>query len=79
MKPHLVEYKVNVVPRITKKEPEIVIHSNSTPLFINLFLLLIIISGIYTLYIRWKNKKMNQKKYEENILTLNAKINLKES
>ena len=46
MKPHLVEYKVNVVPRITKKEPEIVIHSNSTPLFINLFLLLIINNGV---------------------------------
>ena len=76
MKPRLVEHKANV---ITNKVPKIVIHYNYTPLFINLSLLLILICGAYTLYIRWKNKKMNQKKYEENILKLDAKINLKES
>ena len=37
---------------------------------------IMILIGIYILYTRWINKEENQKKYENDILKLNRKVNL---
>ena len=79
MKPKLVDYssfKVNK-PNITVKRQVIFERKkNYINIFFNMTISIMILIGIYILYTRWINKEENQKKYENDILKLNRKVNL---
>jgi len=80
MRPKLVDYssfKVNK-PNITVKRQVIFERKiDYINIFFNMTISIMILIGIYILYTRWINKEENQKKYENDILKLNRKVNLK--
>lgn len=79
MRPKLVDYssfKVNK-PNITVKRQVIFERKiDYINIFFNMTISIMILIGIYILYTRWINKEENQKKYENDILKLNRKVNL---
>ena len=79
MRPQLVDYnsfKINK-PNITiKKEVIFERKTDYTNIFFNIFIGIMISTGIYTLYMRWLNKEQNKQKYEQDVLKLNRNVNL---
>lgn len=79
MRPKLVDYssfKINK-PNITVKRQVIFERKiDYINIFFNMTISIMILIGIYILYTRWINKEENQKKYENDILKLNRKVNL---
>tara|TARA_B110000285_G_scaffold230701_2_gene297807 strand:- start:843 stop:1085 length:243 start_codon:yes stop_codon:yes gene_type:complete len=79
MRPQLVDYKSFKINKpnitITKKvifEKRV----DYTNILFNIFIGIMISTGIYTLYMRWVNKEQNKQKYEQDVLKLNRKVNL---
>ena len=77
IKPKLVDYNLIKFPIKNKKIKEKIIKSdiNNNKIYLNIFVIIIIFLGAYSLYYRMKNKEKNRLELEANIMFLDEYIN----
>tara|TARA_Y100000817_G_C16677118_1_gene464183 strand:- start:54 stop:326 length:273 start_codon:yes stop_codon:yes gene_type:complete len=76
IKPKLVDYSLIKYP---KKKPTIIqkkiVKQDNSKFYLNLFMVLILCIGGYTLYYRMQNKEKEKKELEQNIILLDKYVN----
>ena len=73
MKPSLVDVE-KIIPKPKPKPVPVAPPINYSKILFNLISFIIVIAGIYVLYVRKNNKIKNKEKYEKDIVNLQLKL-----